>query len=244
MSKITEAQLVAFNEEIEKLSSTWYGNAAKSVGRFGQRQLHSLTGWTPKGFHNAQGIEGMRAGAFDAREALAKAKPGASKKGLRAALVANEKAQELGLTSLPGTVAALAKDPKAALRAAWDQQVKGTTGFEKALTIGLPAAGLASDVLSEDDGHKGERIGSGVASTAAGILTGGMPLAGGMAAGLGASYLGGKAGKLFDKKPAPPQSHVIGPTQAPPNPEDSKGHNMPIEREMSPAAQGRSEVFG
>jgi hypothetical protein len=242
MSRITEAQLVAFNEEIEKLSSTWYGNAAKAVGRFGQRQLHSLTGWTPKGFGNVHGIEEMGAGASAARKAYAKA-TGSDKAQALESLLANEKAQEMGLTHLPGAVKAFATKPREALRAAWDQQVRGTSGLEKAVMVGLPAAGLASDVLSEDDGTKGQRIGEGVANTAAGMLTGGMPLAGGLVAGVGAQYLGGKVGKLFDKKPAP-QGRVLGPVQAPPNPEDAKGHNMPVEREMSPAAQGRSEVFG
>jgi hypothetical protein len=188
----------------------------------------------------------MRAGSFDAKKALTKAKREGTKADVasaREAFEANLEAEQRGLTSLPGAARALAKDPKGTLRAAWDQQIKGTSGWNKALTLGLPAASLAAEVVSEDDGTKGERIGSGIANTAAGLLTGGMPLAGGLAVGLGAGYVGGKAGKVFDKKPAP-QGHVIGPAQAPPNPEDSKGHNMPVEREMSPAAQGRSEVFG
>lgn len=45
-----------------------------SVGRSGQRQLHALTGWTPKGFLNPEGARGMRAGAYDAVERLDKAK--------------------------------------------------------------------------------------------------------------------------------------------------------------------------
>jgi hypothetical protein len=249
MSKISESQLNAFKGELEKLGSKWY-SAASAVKRFGQRQAHSLTGWTPKGFNNVKGIEEMGAGASSARKALTEAasKPENKKALLRAQerVHANEKAQELGLTSLPGTVKALAnKETRSpALRAAWEQQMRGTTFGQKALTLGLPAAGLAAETLSPDDGRKGERMGAGIAGTAAGMLTGGLPLAGGTVAGLAAGYAGGKIGRGFDHVRAKlrPPGHEI---QAPPNPEEARGQSVATERVMSPAVAGQhNEVIG
>jgi len=240
MPRITESQFAAFGEELEKLSSTWYGNVARAVGRFGQRQLHSLSGWTPKGFHNVHAIEAMGAGAAPARKILAGTARGPARDRALATLAANEKAQEMGMTSLPGVLRSLVKNPKETARAGWNQQMKGTTHLEKALTVGLPGAMLVSDAMSPDDGSKGERIGAGVANTAVGMLTGGMPLAGGMVAGMAAGHVGGKIGRHFDKKKSLHRSTV----QAPPNPEDSKGNGMPVEHVMSPSAHGRSEVFG
>lgn len=216
MSRITEAHLQAFNEELTKLSSKWYSNAAGAVGRFAQRQAHSITGMGD--------LKAMRMGSH--------AMEGASPRALQAA----RDAEGMGLTSLPGMARSAWKDPVATAKAAWGQQVHGTSKFDKALTVGLPAAMLAGDALSADDGSKAERMGTNIAGTAAGILTGGMPLAGGMAAGMAASYLGGKAGKAVDK--------IRGHVQAPPNPEDAKGLAVPAEHVMSPSAQNRSEVFG
>lgn len=239
MSKITENQLAAFGEELEKLSSKWYAGAAKSVGQFGKRQLHSLTGWTPHGFNNPAGIESIGAGAANAREELAKAVSPRAKELAAKSLEANERAQEMGLTSLPGTIKAFAgKDRKKALRAALNQQWAGTTPMGKVLTVGLPAAGLAADAISDDDGEKGKRLGAGIAGTAAGMLTGGVPMAGGMAAGLAASYVGGKAGGLVDKIRGPRKPPPLAQVQAPPNPEDVRGQAIATDRIMSPAASG------
>jgi hypothetical protein len=259
MSRIGETQFAAFTQELEKISSRWYTSAAHQVGataartlgrgarnagtgisNFGKRQLHGLTGWTPEA-----GIESIGAGAANARKwqteaatAVKKNESGApqSLRRARESVRANETAQDMGLTSLPGTVKAFAKDPRAAAKASWDQQWNGTSRLEKGLLIGLPAAGLANDAISEDDGHKGERLGAGIASTAAGIATGGLPLIPGMIAGTAAGYLGGKAGHGVDR--------LRGKVQAPPNPEDAKGLAVPAEREMSPAASGQSQVFG
>jgi hypothetical protein len=189
----------------------------------------------------------MRAGAFSAREAVEKARAagGEVPKGLLDSLAANERAQEMGLTSIPGIAKALvSKNTRGSvLKASLDQQMKGTGVGQKLLTVGLPAVGLAANAVSADDGHKGERLGADIAGTAAGMLTGGLPMAGGTALGLGAGYLGGKLGKGVDKlRGARPQvPHV----QAPPNPEDARGQSVPTERVMTPAAMGQAnEVIG
>lgn len=242
---IKEVQLAAFGEELTKLGSTWYSNVGQGLKRFGQRQLHSVSGYVPKG----ETIESIGAGAADARKALKNATGGAEKERARAALKAEVDAQNKGLTNIPGFAKSLVKDPKGTIGTALRQQWDGVSPLGKALTVGLPAAGLASDALSDDDGHKKERIGAGIASTAAGLVTGSMPFVGSMAAGMGAGYLGGRIGHVFDKAKKPInalragtslQSHI----QPPPNPEDAKGMGMPVEREMSPNAAGRPEVIG
>ena len=68
MSKISEEQLLAFHDELEKLGSKWYANLGKRVADFGKRQLHGVTGWTPKGYMSPKGIEEIGAGAADASE--------------------------------------------------------------------------------------------------------------------------------------------------------------------------------
>jgi hypothetical protein len=73
-----------FNAELEKHASEVAEVGAKAlkaalsglkgpasmVKRFGQRQVHGLTGWTPKGYMNPEGIRDMRAGAYEALERL------------------------------------------------------------------------------------------------------------------------------------------------------------------------------
>ena len=73
MSNLTERQMRAFQEELQKEASKWYAGAARSVGRFAQRQAHSVTGWTPQGFMHPAGLEARGAGAAPARAALAAA---------------------------------------------------------------------------------------------------------------------------------------------------------------------------
>jgi hypothetical protein len=244
MSRISEEQLAAFGDELSKQA-----DALGVMKRFGQRQLHSLTGWTPHGFHSVKGLREMSTGATGAEHAVAKALQAGDAKKLqhaRKAFAANHEAERLGLTSLPGMAKALLnKETRGkVIPAAIKQQWEGTNLGEKALLVGVPAGLTAVDMASSDDGHKGERVGAGIAGTAAGMLTGGMPFVGGAVAGLAAGKAGGMLGRGIDKfrhKGPPPEAHV----QPPPNPEDARGQSVAVEREMSPAAAGqRPEVLG
>lgn len=177
--------------------------------RFGQRQLHSLTGWAPKG-----GIKSIRGGAYAAEQNVAKARDvlrQARKKGTsvskakgelskaRGALEASTKAEEMGLTSLPGYAKALRKDPKAALKAGFGEQYKSMGPGMRALTYGGTAASVGGE-LSRDDPTAGrlERAGR---SLGAGVpfLAGPLPLAATMVAGPALSSALGAAGKGADK---------------------------------------------
>jgi hypothetical protein len=233
MCSIPEAQVAAFRDELQKEASNWYQGAGQVLSRFGKRQAHSLTGWKPK-----EGLEAIGLGA--------------SRGGNAASIAANKRAAELGLTSLPGFAKALF-NPKTrgqVIPAAIDQQLKGTKTWEKAVTLGLPAADLALEAATPEDPNnltKGQNLGRSIAGTAAGMATGSLPMAGSLVVGLGASALGGAVGKGVDKvrarmkRPHTEDLHV----QPPPNPEDSRGQSgPPIERNMSPSAAGQAPDWG
>lgn len=177
--------------------------------RFGQRQLHSLTGWTPKG-----GVQAIRGGAYSAGQNVEKTRDvlrQARKKGTsvpkakkelskaREALEASTKAEQMGLTSLPGYAKALRADPKAALRAGFEEQYKSMGPGLRALTYGGTAASVGGE-LTRDDPTAGrlERTGR---SLGAGLpfLAGPLPLAATMVAGPALSAGLGAAGKGVDK---------------------------------------------
>lgn len=201
--------------------------------RFGQRQVHALTGWTPKG-----GIESIRGGAYDARQALQSAKPKDLPQASKA-LQSAEAAQSMGLTSLPGYAKALQQHgAKKVLQtdasAVWHSG--GLTG--KALTIGLPAATLASDIRRPESAEgpgKGELIGRSIAGTAGGVLGTAMPIGGQIALGAGMGAVGGLVGRGVDR--------LRGRKRHPPGdltpPEQQQSSHTPTERVMSPAAAGR-----
>jgi len=243
MRDLREVQLEAFHDELQKQGSKWYAEAGKSVANFGKRQLHAFTGWTPHGYNNVRGIEEIGAGAAHARARAASAAKGSAARELAdKAVAANVEAQEKGLTSIPGFVQSLVKDPKATLRTGFNQQWHGTTNFDKSMTLGLPLALTGASAVMPDDPnnpHKGRDIGAGIASTAVGMVTGGIPMTTGMLLGEGAVQAGGAVGGLVDKyrkRRAPP---TMGTVQPPRAPEEAVGQHVATERVLSPAAAGQ-----
>ena len=88
-----------------------------------------------------------------------------------AAHAAMQRAQEVGITSLPGTVKALATRPGEAVRAAWGAAADGTTNVQKALVLGIPGGIAAHGAIRKP--KEGEtRLGNAV-----GGLAGAAPLA-------------------------------------------------------------------
>jgi len=248
MRDLREVQLEAFRDELQKHGSKWYANVAKGLGNFAKRQVHAVSGWTPHGFHDVHGIEAIGAGAANARERLAKAVVGTDAHTLaQKAVEANERAQSMGLTSIPGFAKSLvSSDPNKGvantLRAGFEQQWHGTTTGEKALMLGLPLAATGAAAVMPDDPehpHKGRDIGAGIVSTAAGMVTGGIPLATGMVVGEGASRVGGAVGGAVDKIRKRRRENMTGHIQAPPAPEEARGQHVPTERVVSPAAAGQ-----
>jgi len=192
------------------------GNKAGAFSRFGQRQVHSLTGWTPGG--TTKSIESIGAGAAGPRKALADAKLKGDPKTIgraRSALAATEKAQNMGLTSLPGIVKSVGANgllptAKAGMHAGW----AGSTPKMKALMVGLPAAQAAQTLRSQGDPNhpekgKGERVGR-LLGGAVGTMAAPISLAGGLALSTAMERAGGAAGRGVDKltrgkKVVPPQ---------------------------------------
>lgn len=221
--------------------------AIGAFGRFGQRQVHSLTGWKPEG-----GISAIRGGAWDQRNhaaAMQEALEGARKGGDEVAIGhavgraqhaerargAAQDVEDRGMTSLPGSFRAMKKDPLGAVRAGAMNQWRGSSKAEKALLVGLPAAQLGMAVAGHDE-DKGERIGENVGGLLGGAAFGGAPLMGQLAGGIGAGLAGKAIGHGIDKMRT--RSGVVN-RKAELEPVDNS-MNIPVERSMSASAMGQA----
>lgn len=208
-----------------------------SFARFGQRQVHSLTGATPEGFLNQEGVKKMRAGAWgskkavtSAEEALGKAKDPAGRLKAQGNLdMANkanthaQAAEDMGLTSLPGYAKAMYTHSvgnalSTGVKEQWHSGGVGT----KALIFGLPAAAAAKEAVTPTEPGGRGRLGR-----AAGHIpelafsAGPLPMTGAMA-------LSGGLNKVFGaKKPA---GHLV---QAPANMDPAGGNEVASSREAS-----------
>ena len=182
-----------------------------SVGRFGQRQVHALTGWTPAAGNAAEGrrVLKLRAAETGAARAAAKKALGNAEHPERAARQyarsikadhAARRAEAHGLSNLPGVAKNLLMRPKKTLKAAVRDQWHGNGAIGKTLLVGLPAAEVASAFSGPKKDREGRgrfaRAGSALGSLGMGL--GPLPLAGSIAA-TGALSRGGAAlGRLAD----------------------------------------------
>lgn len=213
--------------------------AAGAVSRFGQRQLHSLTGWKPSG-----GLHSIRAGAYDARQALHGAQQSAHELGhfdnamrgaphsltdesmqrLKAlsptdlaahrtavnaqlgkaqrAASAAERAEQMGLTSIPGVVKSIKNHglvPTAVAGAA--EQWHSGSNLDKALSFGLPAYGMANAIRGNGDPSLGqaEGVGQQAGEVVGGLVGAPLPFIGQMALQEGMGRIGKGVGKLVDR---------------------------------------------
>lgn len=179
--------------------------ALGKVSRFGERQMHSLTGALPEGMTREQAMRHMRMGSHAKKQMLDQAeaafKPYESfhtsrldKAGLKAkknlegaqkAMESQEWLERQGATSLPGYIKSMAKDPRETLRHAaregWYGSGGGMMGAAgKALTIGFPAYGVGKALVGPEEENgmtRGQRIGQALGGAAFG-LTGAVPLLG------------------------------------------------------------------
>lgn len=240
-------------DDLRKALSTeknWTG----ALGRFGQRQMHGLTGWTPEG-----GLTAIRGGPWAARKALDEAKAGFLENKVPAKDVRHAKKvlgiekgmEEANLTNLPGLVGALGGKGKlpdgtpltrteALKRMAahqWDAQ--GTKG--KALMLGMTAMPLLP--LLSEQGRQGdsvgEQTGSVLGGTAGAFLGSALPFYAQQKVMGAGGYLGGKVGKGIDwlrgsnKHPG----YIQDREQA-----TSDGQHYPVER--VPMSAGANGVMG
>ena len=187
------------------------GRAGEGISNFAQRQLHGLTGYgsQDKAYLDRIGIAGSgpsrdRAKLLNlrAQDELANLPQGASlkdyvarekgteaiHKNLHEAVrgVAQEgqvgdRFHELGMTSAPGAVKAMATNPREASKAIWNQlRAGGKTGI--ALGLGVPVAATAGSLARGDESATGgpsmhEKLVRGVANVGGGLLFGGLPIA-------------------------------------------------------------------
>lgn len=190
--------------------------------RFGQRQLHGLTGWTPKG-----GIESIRGGAWQAkqnvdeiRKSLTKATPKA-KKGLEKELAKARKgegaavqAQRMGLTSLPGYARSMAKRPIKTLKAGLKEQWQTSGPIGRGLVFGFPAVTIGGELARPSQPGEPGRVARAARNVGdIAYSLGPLPIGSQMALGTALSAAGGQTGKLLSRKkkrrdnahiPAPP----------------------------------------
>jgi hypothetical protein len=170
-----------------------------AFARFGQRQVHGVTGAVPQG-----GLGQLKMDAADRAEQLKhltdrlKADPNSMQpgiidraRGLDAKTVgakaleraqqsasASQAAQDAGLTSVPGLVKSLVKSPTETARLAWNHQMHGADGVTKAM-MATSGIGVAQTMANREEGegrlHHAGRVAGSAAGAGLGILTGGMP---------------------------------------------------------------------
>lgn len=178
-------------------------NTVGEAANFGQRQVHGFTGWRPGG--SVKSIEQIGGGAAEARGALGKAVQGGDASSMgkaQSALSAAEKAQAMGLTSLPGIAKSVKNNgllPTVAAGA--KEQWNGSSKKMKALMVGLPAASVVNTLRkgeTENGQGKGERIGRTLGG-ALGYSMAPLSLGAGTALGMGLERTGGVVGKGIDK---------------------------------------------
>lgn len=207
--------------------------SAEGLKQFAQRQRHSLTGWTPQG----GSVSSIGAGSAQARKHLGEisrkntASPAEIDKARKWVAAATE-AEQMGMTSLPGYMKSLAKQPLKTMSTGAREQWHSGGPVTRALVFGMPAAQIASTAMSQDtpDGpSKSERMGRHLGDLA--FATAPIPLVGQMAAMPLLSAAGGRVGRVLSRRPPPS-------TLAPPGLEPAGGAVAPAEVLASDRALG------
>lgn len=220
----------------EKLTQIPYAGA---FSRFGQRQVHGLTGWTPKGFGNAEGIQALGLGSSEAqKELLDRWRRNAPLASAQTYHAAARRAEDMGLTNIPGFAKSLVKDPldtiATGVQQQWHQGGLGT----KALLIGAPAMSLAHHIKSRNDPERRTNIKNDLLGLSL-LPFGSMPMGTQMLAQAG-------LGKLLVRKrqQQQPQYSSLGQNPAPPETNSAAtGLASPVEHQYSDRASGNIQ-FG
>jgi hypothetical protein len=188
------------------------GGMLQTASNFGQRQVHSLSG-----VGDAKYVRSIGGGAADAEQRLQQAREGfkgvkdvagrgAAQKelqGAQHAFEASERAEGMGLTSIPGYLKALKAQPWDTFKAGVKDQWNSTPTWGKALMYGAPAAGAANELRKEEDAYgegrgRFERAGRLLGGAASGALAP-LALAGDAVAGGLMSAGAGGAGRFVDR---------------------------------------------
>lgn len=197
-----------------------------SAARLGQRQTHALTGWLPDQ-QNVRSLGELRMGSPISRENLGRAEQALSeakgkayetpekmrkavsqaetevargRKGLEAA----EKAEDWGLTSIPGYLRSVReRGLLPTMRTGMEEQWHSMSPAWKAVSLGVPAVEMAGALRGSDDPNgpgRGERLGRGIGAAISGTAMGAIPqLTGGMLVTPFLSGAGAMVGRGVDK---------------------------------------------
>lgn len=200
----------------------------QGVSNFAQRQFHGLTGFGSKdpAYLDRIGLAGSNTSLARNRrvnlraENAAKFNPGKAEKifgeaadtarGIAEEGAVGDRLRALGMTSAPGSIKAMATNPREASKAIWHQlRSGGKLGI--AAGVGLPALTTAAEVAKGDESARGgqtvgEKVLRGGASVGGGLLFGGLPIAANMVAGGLTEAAAGAAGRRLTppkRTPAP-----------------------------------------
>lgn len=243
--------------EAARQALTTTGAGVGAAARFGQRQIHALTGWRPGA--DTSSIRSIGAGAHNAQEALSNAvqkandlhAAGAGAGELqraskavdtaRAGYGAAFRAERMGLTNAPGYVKSMANNGVLpTMSAGFKEQWHSMSPGWKAVMIGAPLAETINAVRTPDEPGgpgKGERVARGLAGAVAGATMGGIPMTTGNLLQHGIGRAAGAAGRVVDKLRRPPAFD--------PSADASAGQVVPAERYITENAAGRrGEVVG
>lgn len=168
-----------------------------ALGRFGQRQMHGLTGWQPPEGYSSEAIRG---GSWKTKQ-VANAAAGTA--GFEKALADHElqkKVESRGLTHLPGIVEAL-KGPNRGetLKLLAKHTWTNADPLMKAQLALAPVGVGAALMTGDEDKNKGQRIGATVGNVAGGVVGSALPFGAGQLVMHAGSRIGTGAGKLVDK---------------------------------------------
>jgi len=172
-----------------------------AVGRFGQRQMHGLTGWTPE-----KGLESIRGGSWAAeknvKDLVAGGKGGTPELAKARKVVGVERdMQARGLTHVPGIIKALSgKDRVGTLKAMAAHQWGAASPAQKAMVASMTALPLLPllSASGRDSANAGEQTGGALGGTAGAIVGSALPFYAQNKAMQAGTYVGGKLGKGVD----------------------------------------------
>lgn len=223
----------------EKLRSSLTNHS--SFARFGQRQAHGLTGYTPEG-----GLAAIRHGAAPRLEAVTHAKGQVARadagedvrsmgqkilgrdsktvaknqlESAEASHAAAQKAEDMGLTSIPGYVRSLKNNGVGnTLKASLKDQWAGSSLGMKGLMVGLPAAELGHaafqdpNTLNERGRTRGQAVGEAAAGLGSGLFMSPLPVVTQMLSSVPTMAAGRQMGKVVDRRSR--QAGQVVPAQA------------------------------
>lgn len=236
------------SEKVQELLQVGKNNPLSVAGRFGQRQLHSVTGLVPGGalrgspehleaLHqmNIGGLHNLRAAASEGGHAA-----GVYQRALDAA--------NAGQTSIPGMLGnvkdkGVVEGAKDVLRHGLGRQWKDSGAGGKAMMVGMPLAFAGMEAAAdnpEDERGMGEKVVGSLGSSMGFALNPMLPMTAMNAVTTAATKAGKGAGKGIDKlvgRVRRPGEGGLGQLANPAN--EANAGSAPVERVYSNAALGR-----